>query len=169
MLETPLRKSNRPFHRGFIESRMRKFERNWVGAVVICSVVAGCGDLPDLTVTADHKELCIHGKPGVELLDAKISNAGPGTVVLIGDSNKPWVAARPSLPLPKWVTPLRTGNTTTLKPGEFVSIPIKIVAPPHPDNEAYKLIIEVDPQKAYEEANENNNQYAVPVLSAPCG
>jgi hypothetical protein len=67
------------------------------------------------------------------------------------------------------VTPLRTGNTTTLKPGEFVSIPIKIVAPPHPDNEAYKLIIEVDPQKAYEEANENNNQYAVPVLSASCG
>jgi hypothetical protein len=100
MLETPLRKSNRPFHRGFIEGRMRKFERNWVGAVVICSVVAGCGDLPDLTVTADHKELCIHGKPGVELLDAKISNAGPGTVVLVGDSNKPWVARVHPFPFP---------------------------------------------------------------------
>jgi hypothetical protein len=149
-------------------NQMLKLDRNWASAIVLCLMVAGCDDLPDLTVSADHKDRCINGKPGIELLHAKISNAGPGSVVLVGDSSKPWVTERPSLPLPKWVRQYQTGNTTTLKPGESVSIPIQVVVPPQPDNAPYNLIVEVDPKRAYDETNENNNQYVIPISSKPC-
>jgi hypothetical protein len=143
---------------------------NWVIAGLICTAMAGCGgDLPDLTVTATQKDTCTNGKAGVEALDARIVNEGPGSVVLKGgDETKPWVSARPSIGMPDWVTPYPAANTRTLKPGEFVSIPIKVIAPPHPDNTPYKLIIEVDPKRAYAETNEDNNQYSIPVSGAPC-
>jgi hypothetical protein len=77
---------------------MRKLDRRWVSPSLLCITVAGCGDeLPDLTVTAAHKDSCVYAKPQVELLDA---NAGPGTFILEGDETKPWVIARPSLPTP---------------------------------------------------------------------
>jgi hypothetical protein len=137
--------------------------------VLICTAVAGCGgERPDLTVSATHKDACVNGKSGVEVLEAKIVNKGSGTVVLAGDETKPWVSARPSLPLPNWATPHPTANTKTLKPGEAVSIPIKVIAPPNPDGAPYNLIIEVDPNKLYAESNEDNNQYLIPVSSAPC-
>jgi hypothetical protein len=146
---------------------MKKLGHVFTG--LICIAVASCGaDLPDLTVTATHKDMCIDGKPGVEVLEAKIVNAGAGTVVLAGDETKPWVSARPSLPLPDWATPHPMANTTTLKPGESVSIPIKVIAPSRPDNAPYKLIVEVDPNQAYAETNENNNQYEIPVSAPPC-
>jgi len=146
---------------------MRTLNRAFMG--VICAAIAGCGDsLPDLTVVATHKDTCIDGKPGVEVLEAKIVNAGPGTVLLAGDDSKPWVSARPSLPLPNWVTPHPTANARNLKPGEAVSIPIKVIGPPRTDNAPYKLIIEVDPNKAYAETNETKNQYEIAVSSPPC-
>src|SRR5262245_48244300 len=36
-------------------------------------------ELPDLTLTAAHKDSCVNAKPQVELLDAKMVNGGPGT------------------------------------------------------------------------------------------
>jgi subtilase family serine protease len=56
----------------------------------------------------------------------------------------------------------------TLNPGESVSIPIKVIVPPHPDNAPYKLIVEVDPKNAYAETDETNNEFAIPVPPAPC-
>ena len=100
---------------------MRKLDGLWVITGLICTMLAGCGGelALDLTVTATHKDTCINGKSGVEVLEAKIVNKGPGTVVC-GDETKPWVSTRRSLPLPNWVTPLPTANTKTLKPGEFI-------------------------------------------------
>ena len=142
---------------------------HWVVAGLICATASGCGgEIPDLTVTATHKDACINGKSGVEVLEAKIVNKGTGTVVLAGDETKPWVSVRPSLPLPNWATPHPRANTKTLKPGEAVSIPIRVIAPPNPDNSPYNLIIEVDPSKAYAESNEDNNQYSIPVSTAHC-
>jgi subtilase family serine protease len=43
-----------------------------------------------------------------------------------------------------------------------------VIVPPHPDNAAYKLIVEVDPKNAYPETDENNNEFAIPVPAAPC-
>ena len=45
-------------------------------------------ELPDLTLTAAHKDSCVNAKPHVELLDAKMVNGGPGTVILEGDETK---------------------------------------------------------------------------------
>ena len=35
-------------------------------------------------------------------------------------------------------------------------------------NAGYNLIVEVDPKGAYEETDENNNQYVIPVSTGPC-
>jgi len=148
---------------------MRKLDRHSVSVGLICTMVAGCGgELPDLTVSATHKDSCINAKPQVELFDAKIVNAGPGTVILEGDETKPWVIARPSLPTPDWVRRYVGDKRKTLNPGESVSIPIKVIVPPHPDNAAYKLIVEVDPKNAYAETDENNNEFDIAVPAAPC-
>ena len=104
----------------------------------------------------------------MELLNAKIVNAGPGTVVLEGDDTKPWVIARPSLPTPDWARRYVGDTRKTLNPGESISIPIKVIVPPHPDNAPYKLIVEVDPKNAYAETDETNNECAIPVPPAPC-
>jgi hypothetical protein len=148
---------------------MRKLDRHWASAGLLCTVLAGCGgELPDLTVSADHKDACVNAKPQVELLNAKIVNAGPGAVVLEGDDTKPWVIARPSLPTPDWARRYVGDARKTLNPGESVSIPIKVIVPPHPDNAPYKLIVEVDPKNAYAETDETNNEFAIPVPPAPC-
>ena len=55
-----------------------------------------------------------------------------------------------------------------MNPGESISIPIKVIVPPHPDNALYKLIVEVDPKNAYAETDETNNEFAIPVPPAPC-
>ena len=145
---------------------MRKLDRHWASAGLLCTVLAGCGgELPDLTVTADHKDACVNAKPQVELLNAKIVNAGPGTVVLEGDDTKPWVIARAHLSR----RPTEQGSTwETQNPGESISIPIKVIVPPHPDNAPYKLIVEVDPKNAYAETDETNNEFAIAVPPAPC-
>jgi hypothetical protein len=148
---------------------MRILDRHRASAALLCTVLVGCGsELPDLTVTADHKDGCVDAKPQVELLNAKIVNAGPGAVVLEGDDTKPWVIARPSLPTPDWARRYVGDARKTLNPGDSVSIPIKVIVPPHPDNAPYKLIVEVDPKNAYPETDETNNEYAIPVPPAPC-
>jgi hypothetical protein len=148
---------------------MRILDRHRASAALLCTVLVGCGsELPDLTVTADHKDGCVDAKPQVELLNAKIVNAGPGAVVLEGDDTKPWVIARPSLPTPDWARRYVGDARKTLNPGDSVSIPIKVIVPPHPDNAPYKLIIEVDPKNAYPETDETNNEFAIPVPPAPC-
>jgi hypothetical protein len=148
---------------------MKTLDRHCLGAGLLCTMLAGCGgDLPDLTVTADHKDDCVNAKPQVELLSAKIVNAGPGAVVLEHDETKPWVMARPSLPTPDWVRRYAGDSRKTLNPGDSVSIPIKVIVPPHPDNAPYKLIVEVDPANAYAETDETNNEFAIDVPPAPC-
>jgi hypothetical protein len=148
---------------------MRILDRHRASAALLCTVLVGCGsELPDLTVTADHKDGCVDAKPQVELLNAKIVNAGPGAVVLEGDDTKPWVIARPSLPTPDWARRYVGDARKTLNPGDSVSIPIKVIVPPHPDNAPYKLIVEVDPKNAYPETDETNNEFAIPVPPAPC-
>jgi hypothetical protein len=148
---------------------MRTLDRHWLSAGLLCTLLAGCGsELPDLTVSADHKDTCVDAKPQVELLNAKIVNAGPGAVVLEHDDTKPWVIARPSLPTPDWVRRYVGDARKTLNPGESVSIPIKVIVPPHPDNAPYKLIVEVDPKNAYPETNETNNEFDIDVPAAPC-
>jgi CARDB len=148
---------------------MRILDRHRASAALLCTVLVGCGsELPDLTVTADHKDGCVDAKPQVELLNAKIVNAGPGAVVLEGDDTKPWVIARPSLPTPDWARRYVGDARKTLNPGDSVSIPIKVIVPPHPDNAPDKLIVEVDPKNAYPETDETNNEFAIPVPPAPC-
>jgi hypothetical protein len=150
-------------------------------------VTAGCGDL---AVNGFPECLADVSVPEVS---AQIRNEGSFAIVLDGDWTKPWVTMYPDTqgpdqfscpdyphwcsatsphPVPGqkpalWLQPVVTGSTTTLKPGD--SITVKLGFPPKMPVAftEYHLTIEVDPGHNYAETSEYNNKAFLTIH--PCG